>query len=142
MSEKNTEKVLAFPLTMIGSDGYAWAPDGVLGKSHPHPRYYGTFPRVLGHYVRDRKIMPLTESIRKMTSLAADKFRIRDRGRLAQNRYADIVVFNPNTIIDKATFVNPHQYPEGIEYVIVNGRIVIERGMHTGMLPGKILRRV
>ena len=141
MSEENTENVLIFPLTMVGSDGMAWSPDGILGQSHPHPRYYGSFPRVLGHYVRDRKIMPLTESIRKMTSLPAEKFRIRDRGRLKPNHYADIVVFDPNTIIDKATFVQPHQYPEGIEYVIVNGRIVVKRGRHTGMLPGKILRR-
>jgi N-acyl-D-amino-acid deacylase len=141
MSEENTQKVLSFPLTMIGSDGYAWSPEGILGKSHPHPRYYGSFPRVLGYYVRDRKIMPLTEAIRKMTSLPTDKFRIKDRGRIQSNHYADIVVFNPNTILDKASFMDPHQYPEGIDYVIVNGRIVIERNRHTGMLPGKVLRR-
>lgn len=141
MSEENTEKVLAFPLTMVGSDGNAVAPYGILSKGNPHPRYYGTFPRYLGHYIREKKILTLPEAIRRITSMAAQKFEIPDRGVLAEGYCADIVLFNPETVIDKATFSNPHQYPEGIDVVIVNGRVVIEKGKHTGELPGKVLRR-
>ncbi len=140
MSEENTEKVLGFPLTMVGSDGVAAAPYGILGKGNPHPRYYGTFPRYLGHYVRKQKILPLHEAIRRITSLPAEKFRLVDRGVLAQGKFADIVLFDPETVIDKATFTHPHQYPLGIEFVIVNGRVVIEKGTHTGELPGIVLR--
>ena len=142
MGEENTEKVLAFPLTLVGSDGNAAAPYGLLSRSNPHPRYYGTFPRYLGYYVRERKILPLHEAIRRITSMAADKFQLRDRGALAQGKVADIVLFDPKTVIDKATFSNPHQYPEGIDTVIVNGRVVIEKEEHTGKLPGKVLRKV
>lgn len=141
MSEENTEKVLAFPLTMIGTDGDAVAPYGLLSKGNPHPRHYGAFPRYLGHYIRERKILPMPEAIRRITSMAAEKFHIKDRGVLAEGKYADVVLFNPKTVIDKATFSNPHQYPEGIDYVIVNGRTVIEKGEHTGELPGMVLRR-
>jgi N-acyl-D-amino-acid deacylase len=141
MSEENTERVLAFPLTMVGSDGNAIAPYGVLGKGNPHPRYYGTFPRYLGYYIRERKILPLPEAVRRITSLPAEKFGLQDRGVLDEGKYADIVVFNPNTVIDKATFAEPHQYPVGIDAVIVNGRIVIEKETHTGELPGKVLRK-
>ena len=142
MSEENTEMVLAFPLTMVGSDGNAVAPYGILSHENPHPRYYGTFPRYLGHYIRERKILPLPEAIRRITSMPAKKFHLKDRGILSEGSYADIVLFNPDTIIDKATFTNPHQYPEGIDVVIVNGKVVIENAEHTGNLAGKVLRSI
>ena len=140
MSEENTEKVLAFPLTMVGSDGSALAVEGPLSRGNPHPRNYGCFPRYLGHYIRERNILPLNEAVRRITSMPAEKFKIKDRGLLADGKFADIVVFDPNTVIDKATFTNPHQYPEGIDYVIVNGRIVVGGGLHSGKHPGKVLR--
>ncbi|MBN2356949.1 D-aminoacylase, partial [candidate division KSB1 bacterium] len=139
MSEENTERILAFPLTMVGSDGEAISPHGVLGQTTPHPRYYGTFPRYLGYYVRERKILPLAEAVHRITMLAAQKFGLKGRGRLSKGNYADVVILNPDTIIDKATFVQPHQFPAGIAYVVVNGKIVVANGKHTGALPGEIL---
>ncbi|MGQ9561755.1 MAG: N-acyl-D-amino-acid deacylase family protein [Candidatus Oleimicrobiaceae bacterium] len=141
MSEENTERVLAFPLTMVGSDGEAIAPYGLLGRGNPHPRFYGTFPRYFGYYVRDRKILPLQEAIRRVTFLPAQVFALRDRGVIAKGAFADIVVFDPEAIIDRATFVEPHQYSVGIAHVVVNGRLVIQNGEHTGCLPGRVLRR-
>jgi N-acyl-D-amino-acid deacylase len=141
MCEDNLKRFLAHPLVMIGSDGRVAAPYGSLSKGKPHPRFYGTFPRVLGKYVREDKVISLPEAIRKMTSLAAKKFGLSKRGVITENNYADLVVFNPETVIDKATFQNPHQYPEGIIHVVVNGQRVINNGEHTGKLPGKILRK-
>lgn len=139
MSEEDTEKILAFPLTMIGSDGDAISPYGKLGQGKPHPRCYGTFPRYLGHYVRERKILPLAEAIRRITSLPAQKLGLKNRGVLKTGFYADMVIFDPKAILDKATFVQPHQYSEGIEFVIVNGKIAVEKGEHTGELAGRVL---
>ena len=141
MSDENTERVLAFPQTMVGSDGTAVAPYGKLGRGNPHPRHYGAFPRYLGYYVRQRNLMPLEEAIRRSTSMAAAKMGIPERGSIEVGQFADIVVFDPETVIDKATFTNPHQYPEGIDTVIVNGRLVIHEGEHTGRTPGHILRK-
>ncbi|MCR4439660.1 MAG: D-aminoacylase [bacterium] len=141
MSEENTERVLSFPLTMVGSDGEAVAPYGVRGRGNPHPRFYGTFPRYFGYYVRERKILPLAEAIRRVTSLPAQVFGLPERGVLAKGAFADIVVFDPQTILDRATFTDPHQYPVGIHHVVVNGRLVIREGEHTGCLPGRVLRR-
>ncbi len=141
MSEENTERVLAFPLTMVGSDGEAVAPYGILAKGNPHPRFYGSFPRYFGHYVRARRILPLAEAIRRVTSLPAEAFSLSDRGVLAKDAFADIVVFDPATIRDQATFTEPHRYPVGVVHVVVNGRLVITDGEHTGCLPGRILRR-
>jgi N-acyl-D-amino-acid deacylase len=140
MSEENTARILAHPLSMIASDASAKAPYGPLSHSKPHPRTYGTFPRVLSKYVREDKVLSLPEAIRKMTSLPAARFGLKNRGRVAKNFMADLVVFDPDKIKDKATFSDPHQYPEGVEYVLVNGKVVIERGEHTGELPGMILR--
>ena len=114
--------------------------DGLLGGSKPHPRVYGSFPRILGRYVRKEGIMGLEEAIRKMTSLPAEKLRLKRKGLLAENYDADITIFNPETIIDKATFENPRQFSTGIEWVIVNGQVVVEEGQHTKAAPGRTVR--
>jgi N-acyl-D-amino-acid deacylase len=141
MSEDNLKKILAHPLVGVGCDGSAVAPYGILGRYKPHPRSYGTFPRVLGKYVREEKILPLEEMIKKMTSIPARRFGFEKRGGLKPGFCADLVVFDPDKIEDRATWVNPHQYPAGIEYVIVNGEIVVDHGEHSGRLPGKILKK-
>ncbi len=138
-SEDDMRYALGQPFTSIGSDGTAVKTQGPLSRGHPHPRYYGTFPRVLGRYVREEKVLSLEEAIRKMTSANAAKVRQFDRGLLRPGQWADVTVFNPQTIIDRATYENPHQYAVGIEYVIVNGTIVLDRGRHTGARPGVIL---
>jgi N-acyl-D-amino-acid deacylase len=138
-SEQDMQLVLKQPWTSIGSDGSAVSVDGPTGRTHPHPRYYGTFPRVLGRYVRELKVITLPEAIKKMTSMNAGKIGIKDRGRLAEGMAADITVFDPNTVIDRATYEEPHQYPVGIKYVIVNGQLTIDDGKHTGALAGRVL---
>lgn len=140
MSEENTEMLLAHPLGMICSDGGSYAPYGVLSRSSPHPRTYGTFPRVLGLYVRERKALTLESAIRKMTSMPARKLRIAERGQLEPGYFADLVAFDPDTVMDGATFEDPHQYPVGIPLVIVNGVITIRDGEHTGSLAGRAVR--
>jgi N-acyl-D-amino-acid deacylase len=141
MSPANVEKVLGHPLVMIGSDGSSMAPVGRAAASRPHPRSYGTFARVLGHYVRERKLFSLAEAVKKMTSLPADQVGLRDRGRIARGLKADLVVFDAATVSDEATFDSPHQYASGMPLVIVNGVAVVERGQHTGAKPGRALRR-
>ena len=141
MCEEDVEYVLQYPAAMIGSDGRALATYGPLGKGHPHPRNYGTFPRVLGHYARDRGIFTLSEAVRKMTSLPAQKLGLRNRGVVRPGAWADLVVFDPETAIDVATYANPKRYPKGIEYVFVNGVLTIRKGKHTGALAGKVLKR-
>ena len=140
MSEDNLKRVLSHPLVVIGSDGNSLAPYGVLGKGKPHPRSYGTFVRVLGKYVREEGVLTLPQAIMKMTSMSAAQFGLDSRGLLKEGFHADLAVFDPNTVIDRADWLNPHQYPAGMEYVVVNGRIVIEGGEHTGALPGRILK--
>ncbi|HEX2489157.1 MAG TPA: D-aminoacylase [Blastocatellia bacterium] len=138
-AEDDMRYALKQPFVSIGSDGSAVKIEGPLAAGNPHPRYYGTFPRVLGRYVREEKLIALEEAVRKMTSANAAKIRIYDRGLLRPGQWADVTVFNPNTIIDNATFEKPHQYATGVEYVIVNGKIVLEHGRHTGARPGAIL---
>jgi N-acyl-D-amino-acid deacylase len=138
-SEEDMRLALKQPFVSIGSDGSAVSNEGPLAKGHPHPRYYGTFPRVLGRYVREERLLTLEEAVRKMTSANAAKIRIYDRGLLRPEQGADVTIFNPNTIIDNATFEKPHQYATGVEYTIVNGKVVLERGRHTGARPGAIL---
>jgi N-acyl-D-amino-acid deacylase len=133
MDEEKMVLGLRHPLGMICTDG-------LLG-GRPHPRVYGTFPRVLGKYVREKKNISLEEAIRKMTSLPARRIGLRDRGVLAEGKAADIVVFNPATVTDRATYDNPRQYPIGIQHVIVNGVLSVEGGEHTGKLGGKVLKR-
>ena len=130
---------MKLPFVAIGSDSMGASPHGILGKSSPHPRCYGTFPRVLGRYVREEKVLTLEEAIKKMTSLSAERFSLTDRGVIREGAWADIVLFDAQVVSDKATYTDPHHYPEGIQYVIVNGEIVINRGEHTGALPGQVL---
>jgi len=140
-SEENIIKIMRKPWVMIATDGYALAPYGILAKGVPHPRSYGTYPRVLGKYVREMKVLTLEDAIRKMTSLPASKLKLHDRGILRPGFWADIVIFDPKEVIDKADYLNPKKYPKGIKFVIVNGEIVIENGEHTEKLSGKVLRR-
>jgi N-acyl-D-amino-acid deacylase len=142
MSEENLKKVLSSHLMMVSSDASAKAPYGPLAQSKPHPRGYGTFPRVLGRYCRDKKLLELPTAVKKMTSMPAEKMGFKLRGQLKKGYFADIVVFNPETVADNATFLKPHQYPTGIDYVIVNGKITIREGKHTGKHAGQILRKV
>src|SRR5262249_35215800 len=138
-SEPDMQLALKQPWTSIGSDGSAVSPDGPTGRSHPRPRYYGTFPRVLGRYARELRVLTLPEAVKKMTSMNADKLGIRDRGRIREGNWADLVVFDPKTVADRATFENPQQYPAGIQHVIVNGAVTIENGLHTGALAGRAI---
>jgi len=140
MEEKSTEKILAHPLVMISSDAGSHAPYPPMNREIAHPRAYGTFPRAIAKYVRERKICSLEEMIKKMTSMPADKLGFNDRGRIAEDKFADIVIFDYEKIQDRATFTEPHQYPDGIPYVIVNGEVVISNYDHTGAMPGKVLR--
>jgi len=140
MSEENVEELLAHPLGMVCSDGSSYAPYGPSAESSPHPRSYGTFPRLLGHYVRERKVLTLEEAIRKVTSAPADRMRLEGRGRIAVGGFADLVAFDPDTVIDRATFEKPHQYPVGIPLVIVNGVITIRDGEQSGKRGGRGIR--
>lgn len=141
MTEDNLKLQLRHPAVMIGTDGYGLATEGPLSKGVPHPRNYGTFPRVLGRYVREQRVIPLEEAIWKMTGLPAQKLRLPDRGLVKKGYKADLVVFDPDTVSDRATFERPHQYPVGVHHVVVNGKLVIHRGAHTGARPGSVLGR-
>ncbi len=137
MSEDDVENIMKHPFTMIGSDGRLVKP----GMGHPHPRGYGTFPRVLGRYVREKKTLTLSNAIRKMTSMPAESLHLTDRGLLKEGLKADVTIFNPDTVIDKATFENPHQYPEGIAYVIVNGEFAVYDSQFKDVKSGTVLRK-
>ncbi|MEN8191748.1 MAG: D-aminoacylase [Bacteroidota bacterium] len=139
MSEESTEKILSHPRVMIASDASAHAPYPPMNKSIAHPRAYGTFPRAIAKYVKERKLVSLEEMIRKMTLMPAQKIGIKDRGEIAVGKQADITIINYDQIKDTATFINSSQYPEGIPYVLVNGVAVIEKGKHTGALPGNVI---
>ena len=141
MSPENVEMVLSHPLVMIGSDGSSIAPTGKAAETRPHPRLYGCCPRVLAHYCRDRGIFDLPTAVRKMTGTPADQAGITDRGRIARGKKAYLVVFDAATVKDEATFDDPHQYASGINYVVVNGQVVVENGDHTGARPGRVLRK-
>ena len=140
MEKDDIKRIMQSSLTMIGSDSWAMAPHGILHVGKPHPRFYGTYPKVLGEYVREKSILRLEEAISKMTSLPAQKIGLLDRGLIREGMWADIVVFDADRVKDKATYEDPHQYPEGIEYVIVNGKMVIIKGKHSGITSGKVLR--
>ena len=142
MSEENTERFLAHPLGMVCSDGSALATDGALASGTPHPRSFGTFPRVLGRYCRERRAFPLEVAVHKMTGQPAARLRLVGRGTIARDAFADVVVFDPATVADRATFEHPHQYPVGIRDVMVNGRFVQRDGERTTDLPGRVVRPV
>ena len=132
----DVDRIMRHPATAIGSDG----PVGIFGEGAPHPRQYGTFARVLGHYVRERGVISLEQAIRKMTSMTAQRLSIQDRGLIAEGFFADVAIFDADEIIDRATFEDPHQYAVGMKHVLVNGEIVVRDGTHTGSRPGRVLR--
>lgn len=138
-SEDDMKFALRQPFVSIGSDGTAVTEEGPLAAGNPHPRYYGTFPRVLGKYVREEKVISLEEAIRKMTSANTAKIRVFDRGLLRSGQWADVTIFDAGKIIDHATYEKPHQYATGVEYLLVNGKVVLDHGRHTGARPGAIL---
>lgn len=141
MSEENLERILAHPLAMVCTDGGAFATEGPARRGSPHPRALGSFPRVLGRYVRERRTLPLEDAIRKMTSLPAARVGLTDRGRLLEGRAADVVVFDPATIADRATFEDPFQYPVGFAAIIVNGVVAVRGSEHrAGAGTGRALR--
>jgi N-acyl-D-amino-acid deacylase len=140
MSEPDVLLALQQPWVSINNDSSGSSPEGLLGKEHPHPRAYGTFPRILRKYVREEKKLSLEDASRKFSALPAQRMRLTDRGVLKQNMWADVVIFDPATIRDLATFENPNQLSQGMEYVLVNGVPVIDQGKMTGALPGKVLR--
>jgi N-acyl-D-amino-acid deacylase len=140
MSEDDVKLALVQPWVAVGSDGSALSIEGPLRSGVPHPRNFGTFPRVLGKYVREEKVIPLEEAVRKMTSLAASISQLPDRGTIAPGKWADLVIFDPATVTDTATFEKPFSYPVGIDTVLVNGQVVLDEGTHTGTRPGQVLR--
>lgn len=141
MDEEEVADIMRHPLAIFGTDGRACATYGELGKGAVHPRYYGTYPRILGKYVREEGLLSLEEAIQKSTSAVARRFGIEGRGELREGYFADMVLFDPNTIGETNSFEKPHSYPNGIDLVMVNGQIVVAHGIHTGSLPGNILRR-
>jgi N-acyl-D-amino-acid deacylase len=140
-TEEDMRLALVQPWCSIGSDGSAYSIEGPLRRGNPHPRNFGTFPRVLGHYVREEKVLRLEDAVRKMTSLNAAKLGIADRGVLRAGAFADVAIFDPATVIDRSTYTAPFAYNDGIEYVVVNGQVVLEHGKHTGAKPGRVIRR-
>lgn len=140
MSEDNIKKQLKLPYVSFGSDAESSAPEGVFLKSSTHPRAYGNFARLLSKYVRDEKVIPLQEAIRRLTSLPAGNLKIKKRGMLTPGNYADIVMFDADKIQDHATFEKPMQYATGMVYVLVNGVMVLSQGEHTGATPGRVVR--
>jgi N-acyl-D-amino-acid deacylase len=140
MSQPDVTLALQQPWVAVDNDSEGTSPDGILGQAHPHPRAYGTFPRVLAKYVREEKVLTLEDAIRKFSALPAQRMRLSDRGVLKAGMWADVVIFDPATVHDRATFDNPNQLSEGMDYVLVNGVPVIDQGKMTGALPGKVLR--
>jgi N-acyl-D-amino-acid deacylase len=140
MSEDNVRRQIRLPWVSFGSDASSMAPEEPFIRSSTHPRAYGNFARLLGRYVREEKLVPLPEAIRRLTDLPATNLGLRDRGRLASGLFADVVVFDPATIADRATFEKPHQYAVGVRHVFVNGVMVLRDGEHTGATPGRALR--
>ena len=139
MTEEDVRTAMVSPLVSFCTDGTAVKPEGVLGRGKPHPRWYGSFPRILGKYVREEKVLPLETAILKMTWMNAQKIGLRDRGLVQAGMAADLFLFDSGRIIDRATFSDPHRFPVGVEYVLVNGTVVLDGGKHTGLKPGRIL---
>jgi N-acyl-D-amino-acid deacylase len=140
MTEENIVKKIRLPYMSFGSDAASPAIEGIFLDSSPHPRAYGNFARLLGKYVREEQVIPLAEAIHRLTGLTADKLRLQERGYLRPGHYADVVVFDPATIADRATFEEPHRYAVGVDHVWVNGEQVLRDGEHTGATPGRVVR--
>lgn len=141
MSQEDIARIMTGRYTMVGTDASGVAPTGVLGYGKPHPRYYGTYPRILGKYVREEGLLTLEDAVRRMTSFPAQRMGLADRGLLKKGMWADMVAFDPDTVIDRATFLEPHRFPDGIIHVLVNGEVVVDSNTQTERLPGKVLRR-
>jgi len=140
MSEDNLRRFLSLPYAMIGSDSSARSFSGITRNGKPHPRGFGTFPRFIGKYVRDEGLMPLPEAIKRITHLPAETFGLKHRGLIKEGYYADVVLFDYERIIDKATFDDPFQRGDGIEYVFVNGALAYKQGRYSERLSGRVLR--
>lgn len=139
--EDDVRYFVTHALSMIGTDGMAISPEGIWSKTKIHPRFYGTYPKILGRYVREEGLLSLETAVHKMSGYPAQRLGLRDRGRVEEGLVADLVVFDPEKVIDVATWEDPHRYPAGIPYVFVNGQALISEGRHTGTLPGRVLRR-
>jgi N-acyl-D-aspartate/D-glutamate deacylase len=142
IAEDDIRTLVASPTALVGSDGNCVAPTGTVGQGLPHPRFYGTFPRIVSRYVREQRVLPLERAIHKMTGATARALKLKDRGLLREGFCADVVMFDPDDFIDRATYAKPHQFPSGARTsVLVNGVVVVEDAAHTGALPGRVLRR-
>jgi N-acyl-D-aspartate/D-glutamate deacylase len=141
MDEGDVRRIMSHPLQMVGTDSGSSSTTGFMRRGKPHPRGFGSYPKILGRYVREHRVLGLEEAVRKMTSFPAQRFGLLDRGLLRPGMRADVVVFDPDTVIDRATYQDPHQYPEGIEYVLVNGEVTVDGGEYTGALAGRTLRK-
>ncbi len=139
--EDDVRRIMQSPLHMVGTDAGCCTVEGPFCKGKPHPRHYGTYPRILGTYVREEKTLRLEEAIRKMTSFPAQRFGLLDRGLLRPGMWADLTVFDPATVVERSTYKDPHRFPSGIEYVVVNGKVAIDGGRYTGALAGRTLRK-
>jgi N-acyl-D-aspartate/D-glutamate deacylase len=142
MAEADVDFLLPKPESMIGSDGRSFSPGGPAGGGHPHPRSYGAFPRVLARYVREKRLLTLEEAIHKMTGKPARKLRLDRRGELREGHFADVVVFDAAGIQDRATFEQPHQFADGIHWVMVDGHLTLDRGRLSNDLAGRVLARI
>jgi N-acyl-D-aspartate/D-glutamate deacylase len=141
IAEDDMRALLRSPVFLVGSDGRAMAPDSITGRGKPHPRNYGTFPRVLGRYVRELGLLSLPDAVWKVTGGPARLLRLVDRGLLREGYRADVTIFDPAVVVDRATFEEPSRYPDGIPYAMVNGVLVVDQGDHTKATPGRVLRR-
>jgi N-acyl-D-aspartate/D-glutamate deacylase len=142
ISEDDIEDLVRSPTALVGSDGNCVATYGTVSQGMPHPRFYGTFPKVLSHYARDRALVPLEQAVHKMTGATARALKLKDRGLLREGYRADVTIFDPADFRDRATYADPHQYPTGSRTtVFVNGTVVVDNATHTEALPGKVLRR-
>jgi N-acyl-D-aspartate/D-glutamate deacylase len=142
IAEDDVQTIVRSPLTLVGSDGNCVATYGAVSQGRPHPRFYGTFPRIIGHYVGELDLIPLELAVHKMTGATARALKLRDRGLIREGYRADVTIFDPADFNDRATYADPHQYPSGARTtVLVNGAVVVENATHTGALPGKVLRR-